>query len=322
MLCRKTVLLATCLASALSAFAHADTFSSVIVYGDSLSDNGNAYQLSGGTLPSSPPYDNGRFSNGPLAVEQLATKLGLPLADFAFAGATSGIGNEFDGGTQTSPGHYGLPGMAYEVASTIAGIKASPFTPSSLFVVWGGANDLLANGSPAVAAQDIDTIVGTLEAAGARHILVPGVPDLGLTPDFLGTPNAGAATAYSEAFNTLLQSTLPFGSTYVDTFNLLRSIDANPGAYGFTNTTQACLTPTSTSPITSDPTSYHVCSNPSQYLFWDGFHPTTAADTLVADQFLTAATPTPEPSSLLLLGSGAATLFGFARRCTQGKLPS
>ncbi len=295
--------------------AHADGFPSVVVYGDSLSDNGNLYALSLGTTPPSPPYDNGRYSNGPLAVEQLATKLGASLTDFAVAGATSGVGNYGDKGTQTSLGYFGLPGMFAELASP--GSKAllgSPLVSSSLFVVWGGANDYLAAGSPVVAAKDVDQIVATLEAAGATHILVPGTPDLGLTPDFLGTPLATSATAYSEAFNTLLQSTLPFGATYVDTFNLLRQVAADPSAYGFTNTTTPCLTPTTSGPITSDPASYNVCSNPSQYLFWDGFHPTTTADTILANEFESAATPTPEPSSLLLLSSGIAGLTTLVRR--------
>lgn len=291
--------------AALSPLAHADTFSSVVVYGDSLSDNGNLYKLTGGTVPPSPPYDNGRYSNGPLAVEQLANKLSLPLIDFAVAGATSGIGNEGDGGTQTSFGKYGLPGMLAELGSpgSVALLASHPST--SLFIVWGGANDFLANGSSAAtAAADIDHIVGTLEAAGAKHILIPGVPDLGLTPDFLGTPAATAATGYSEQFNTLLQSTLPFGATYVDTFNLLRTVVAHPANYGFTNTTNPCL----------DPVTGVVCSNPDQYLFFDGFHPTTAADTIVANEFANAATPTPEPSSLLLLSSGVAGLTTLVRR--------
>lgn len=302
---RPLLSLAACLITALAPFAHADSFSSVVVYGDSLSDNGNLYKLSGGTVPASPPYDNGRFSNGPLAVEQLANKLSLPLIDFAVAGATSGIGNEGDGGTQTSFGKYGLPGMLAELGSPGSAALLASHPSTSLFVVWGGANDFLANGSSvATAAADIDHIVATLEAAGAKHILVPGIPDLGLTPDFLGTPAATAATGYSEQFNTLLQSTLPFGATYVDTFNLLRTVVAHPTNFGFTNTTSPCL-----NPVTGV-----VCSNSDQYLFFDGFHPTTAADTIVANEFANAATPTPEPSSLLLLSSGVAGLTTLVSR--------
>jgi outer membrane lipase/esterase len=44
----------------------AAAFTNVIVYGDSLSDNGNLYALMG--EPPSSPYWMGRFSNGPVTV--------------------------------------------------------------------------------------------------------------------------------------------------------------------------------------------------------------------------------------------------------------
>ena len=107
--------LAIMLVAGLAAFASASTFTSVIVYGDSLSDNGNLYALTG--QPPA-PYYNGRFSNGPVAVEYLASTLGVPLSDFAWGGATTGIGNHGDGGTPTSYGAFGLPGMQVELADT------------------------------------------------------------------------------------------------------------------------------------------------------------------------------------------------------------
>ena len=69
--------------------AQASPFSSLIVYGDSLSDNGNLFAAVG--QPEA-PYYLGRRSNGPVAVEQLAVLLGVPLIDFAWIGATTGIG--------------------------------------------------------------------------------------------------------------------------------------------------------------------------------------------------------------------------------------
>jgi len=276
----------------LASFANASSFPAIIVYGDSLSDNGNLYALTG--QPPSPPYDQ-RLSNGPVAVEQLAAMWGVPLHDFAFAGATSGIGNYADGGTQTTPGALGLPGMQLELAAS-APILTPPLTSTALFVVWGGANDFLVNGSVTTAVSNIDSIVATLLGDGAQHILVPGMPDLGLTPDFYGNP---LATAYAQQFNTLLLASLPSNATYVDTFNLLRSINANPAAYGFTDVTDPCFNGTT------------VCANPNQYLFWDGFHPTTAADTILANEFAAAA---PEPSSLVLIGSGMSGLIVLVRR--------
>jgi len=274
-----------------TAIASAASYSAVIVYGDSLSDNGNLYGAIG--YPPA-PYYNGRFSNGPVAVEQLAGLLNAPLYDFAWGGATTGVGNIVDGGTQTMPGTIGLPGMLAELAAY--NVPAA-LVPNSLFVVWGGADDFEASGSVSTAVTDIDTIVASLEAEGATHILVPGLPNLGLTPEFYGDP---AATLYSEQFNLALQSSLPSNVVYYDVFDLLNAIVADPGAYGITNTTTPCFTGTT------------VCSNPSQYLFWDDIHPTTTVDAIVAEQFDTVVTP--EPSSILMLGTGIAGLAGLLRR--------
>jgi cholinesterase len=132
---------------------------------------------------------------------------------------------------------------------------------------------------------------------GATHILVPGTPDLGLTPAYYGN---ASATAFSYAFDQALQSNLPRGVTYFDTFGFMHLVVSNPGAFGFTDVTDPCLV------------GLNPCSNPNQYLFWDDLHPTTAADQLLAAQF--QAVVTPEPSTLLMLGTGIAGLAGMLRR--------
>jgi hypothetical protein len=78
----------------------AGPYSALLVFGDSYSDTGNLYELNEQTQPPSPPYFEGRWSNGPLWVEQMASLLNVPLplpsriggTNFAYAGARTGQG--------------------------------------------------------------------------------------------------------------------------------------------------------------------------------------------------------------------------------------
>ena len=290
-----------------SAVAQAGSFTSVVVYGDSLSDNGNLFAATG--QPGA-PYYQGRRSDGLVAVEQLAAALGTPLLDFAWIGATTGIGNYADGGTPTTLGSFSLPGMQAELAATQASL--GPYL-SGLFVVWGGPNDFLSPSPLDLTPQAIVSraigdelgIVTSLELLGAHNILVPGMPDLGLTPYFrsLGSAAAAQGSAITDAYNAALRSSLPSGVLFYDTATLLRSIVANPGAYGFTNVTDPCFNGAT------------VCANPSQYLFFDSFHPTTATDRLAAEGFLE--TVAPEPATFVVVLGGLALCTALRKRVSS-----
>ena len=65
-------------------------YSSMFVFGDSLSDGGNAFLRTGGLYPP-PPYAQ-RISNGPVAVEYLATMLGVPLTPSLAGGTNCAVG--------------------------------------------------------------------------------------------------------------------------------------------------------------------------------------------------------------------------------------
>src|SRR5271166_265204 len=68
----------------------------LVVFGDSLADVGNISLATGGAIPNSAIYYQGRFSSGPIWVDTLAKYLGQPAVqpslagglDYAFGGAT------------------------------------------------------------------------------------------------------------------------------------------------------------------------------------------------------------------------------------------
>ena len=67
--------------------------SQIFVFGDSLADTGNAFEATGGGLPPSPTYFNGRVTNGLVWVEPMASDLGVSITNYAVAGAQTGTGN-------------------------------------------------------------------------------------------------------------------------------------------------------------------------------------------------------------------------------------
>jgi phospholipase/lecithinase/hemolysin len=265
----------------LSAGAFAQSISQVVVLGDSLSDNGNLYQVT--SFPPSPFYWLGRASNGPVAVEYLAQRMGVALNDFAWYGATTGVGNVYGGGTVDGFGFLNLPG----ITTAFQGVLSAGIDPNALYVVWGGPNDFWTvtpgNVSTAIstAVSNLVTIVETLQTNGATQILVPNMPDLGKTPRFLaaGTTASSFATQISLGFNQLLKASLPAGVHYFDTFSFVSNATSNPDRYGLVNITEPCLTTS-------------VCANPDEYFYFDGVHPTTVMHELLGNALYQSAAPT------------------------------
>jgi phospholipase/lecithinase/hemolysin len=288
-----------------SAVGIAGPYTSVVVYGDSLSDNGNFFNATG--QPGA-PYSQGRRSNGRVAVEDLANQLGAPLFDLAWIGATTGAGNYVDGGSPTTFGGHGLPGMRTVFAMSQASV--APLAPTALFVIWSGPDDFLSpapedGGDPLKTADravdDLLSIVMGVQGLGAKHVLVPGMPDLGLTPYFQSIGQAASGSFLTDYFNTeLATKLLPTGAIYYDTASLLHQMVANPAAYGFTNVIDPCFDGKTT-----------VCSNPDGYLFFDDFHPSAHTNVIVGDKF--AAALVPEPATYAMVAS-ALGLLALARR--------
>ena len=158
--------------------AHADGINQLVVFGDSLSDNGNAAIALGGSLPGN--YAPNAFTDGPTTTpatsspvglwsDQLAADLGVPdpqpfLAggtDFAVASALTGHNPAFS----VPP----LPPTAVPFTSDQVSLYLLSNVPSStsLYTFWAGANDIDSGVNPITAANDVAANIKTLAAAGA-----------------------------------------------------------------------------------------------------------------------------------------------------------
>jgi phospholipase/lecithinase/hemolysin len=270
-------------------------FSALYVFGDSLSDDGNVAIATAHTVPVSPPYSEGVFSNGPNWAQDLAKDINLPALQPSLAGGT-----DFAyGGAQTgqTPNHTLNP---TDLASQVNQFSTQVSAPqaSALYAIWIGSNDVLniADNStltPAQQQSDVSAAVAnevaaidTLASHGAKDFLVLNVPDLGKTPDELAHPTtapvaSALAAQYDNQLATAIQGLEASGSLkfdLVNTYSLLDQAIANPSAYGFTNVTDPAWTGNLTN-------SHSGTLNPNvgSYLFFDTLHPTALTHSLIAD---------------------------------------
>jgi phospholipase/lecithinase/hemolysin len=279
-------------------------FTSIVVFGDSLSDTGNIAHLTydeyGVRIPGPvADYTDGRFTDGfdtlPPArlysgvwIEQLADSIpSKPEVKNSLDGGTNYAYGFATTGTGSSVVAFG-PGNTLSVKVENIGQQITDYlathpkiTPRTLFVVWGGANDLInaTSENDVINAGLNQTLnIQRLIDAGATQFIVPNLPPLGLIPRFNGSAaTSTAATEASALYNQVLgigvSSILEFNTTkhlhiaQLDVFSLFNNIVAAPGTFSFANVTASSL---------------GMAVDPDTYLFWDDLHPTTHGHHIVA----------------------------------------
>ncbi|XVF26875.1 hypothetical protein REPUB_Repub14bG0057500 [Reevesia pubescens] len=150
------------------------------------------------------------------------------------------------------------------------------------------------------------SFVKNLYVLGARKIGVTSLPPLGCLPlarirRFFGYHEKGCVSRFNTdalQFNKKLNSTLfnlkkqhpDLKIVVFDIFKPLYDIVKSPSKYGFVEATRSCCR-TGTVQTTAiatlcNPKTPGTCSNATQYVFWDGVHPSQAANQVLADALI------------------------------------
>jgi phospholipase/lecithinase/hemolysin len=269
-----------------------------IVFGDSLSDPGNAFALLGtDTVPPfvslvpSAPYARGghHFSDGQTWIEQL-TKAGPALRN-------PGVFFNYAVGAARArlAGPYDLSGQVSRYLADVGGQGAA----EAIYVVWMGGDDvrdalqaLATDQSGTQSALILQQAIGVIQnnllvlyGAGARNFLVPNLPDVGLSPEaqqqgplvqFYASYFAQQFNAGLEQMLSGLQSALGVPIGRLDVFALHHEVFAAPALFGLSNASAPC--------IRLNTTTAPYCEKPGGYLFWDGNHPTVAGHGVIAQR--------------------------------------
>ncbi len=264
-------------------------FSRTLFLGDSYTESGYYRPL----LPPGVQAGLGKLTTNPGKVwsEHLADHYGVD----ASANGNGQTGDNYAAGgarvSMPAAGELGpIPSLTDQLAqyfSTTGGVA----DPRALYTVWGGINDMASIVDPSqvpvvvsVTVADQIGIVADLGRAGARYVLVPNLPDMGLIPRIRdrGAEAMARITPRYQAYNDALYGGLrQAGLAFIplDAFSFMQTLAGNPDSYGFTNVTDAACGRKLA--LICGPADYVVPNADMTYLFADDVHLSTAANQML-----------------------------------------
>ncbi|KAG4955156.1 hypothetical protein JHK87_040750 [Glycine soja] len=296
------------------------------IFGDSLTDVGNNNFLQYSLAKSNYPWygidysggqATGRFTNG----RTIAAKLGISSPP-AYLSVSQNIQRlSFDDQINN------FKKTKEVITANIGEAAANKHCNEATYFIGIGSNDyvnnflqpFLADGQQYTHDEFIELLISTLDQQlqslyqlGARKIVFHGLGPLGCIPSQrVKSKRRQCLTRVNEwilQFNSnvqkliiILNHRLPNAKfIFADTYPLVLDLINNPSTYGFkVSNTSCCNVDTSIGGLCL-PNS-KVCRNRHEFVFWDAFHPSDAANAVLAEKFFSllfssAPSPTPAPS--------------------------
>jgi outer membrane lipase/esterase len=320
-------------------------FTSLYIFGDSLSDDGNVNGAVWRWWTGGSPYqgnwsDGGTFTNGDVWNEPLQN-------DFRNAGRDAD--NFAVGSAGASGGNWLVPDLNGQIKKLLDSTSKSERGKNPLAAIGIGGNDVLkgigSGDAVAAAISAAKTVAKGIQRlakdAGFDEFVLFNLPDLGMIPEFrlFETNDRDEARAAGKAYNSELAKRAValekegLNVIEIDIYGLFQDVFDDPGSYGFSNVKLPCVFPSK-----KEADKYgqpERCSNSTAKgrLFMDALHPNALAHSIIGDlvedtlkaevrartaapmTMMLAASPGPQPIPNPLPGSlslAAGALAAFA----------
>ena len=202
-----------------SAPAGTSPYSSLIVFGDSLSDNGNnglpqrlfdpTQTITGNSYIPSNTYASRVYSNGPVSASATSLRRSVCRSCRRLpAGPTSRSASATTGTASTGPSSFPYS-LLIAQSGIYLGATSNTASASTLYVITSSSNDARAALAAISSGADVATTIAATaalfaanvgaihqlaELAGAQHIVVWDAPNLGLAPQIITSRAANLAT--------------------------------------------------------------------------------------------------------------------------------
>ncbi|KAI8890108.1 hypothetical protein K501DRAFT_237809 [Backusella circina FSU 941] len=268
---------------ALSASA-VSAFDKIIAFADSFTDNGNVYKHS--KFPVSPPYYQGRFSNGPTWLEHVAKNLfHIPVSNNGYGGATTNNEDAY-----SAFNNWTVPGLQQQVDTlNVNG------TANDLYLVYIGYNDLNSIVNPhqynvinknytkeKVASNVVNAVDSIIQKYNASQILVLNAPPFWKWP-VVKNEDKLLAMELTESYNKLVVKELTKLNATANATDIQFLDDYTWWNQTINNVPASLELSTANGPCNPGIGNNDECKDPQAHFFYDSYHPEAKAHKAFGD---------------------------------------